>query len=292
MANLVVVLSGSVSSGKTTLVDSLNRTFGFYVLKSRELIRQLVPDIPNERAALQAAGDKLDAATGGSWLARELAYFAKELPDDAPIVVDAVRIKEQIDHIRSGFGQRVKHIHIEASPSDLSDRYGHRVPNVAELPSYEDVQKNVTESQVPELAQAADVVVNTSRCTPEDVLVRVACHLGLYGRGYDRVVDVIVGGQYGSEGKGQIAAYLAREYDLLIRVGGPNAGHKVYELPKPYTFHCLPSGSRCSQADVVLGAGAVVDVQRLLKEINDCEITPERLTIDPQVLVITDEDRV
>jgi adenylosuccinate synthase len=66
----------------------------------------------------------------------------------------------------------------------------------------------------------------------------------LYGRGYARLVDVMVGGQYGSEGKGHVASYLAGEYDFLVRVGGPNAGHKVYEEPKPFTFHHLPSGTR------------------------------------------------
>ena len=41
-------------------------------------------------------------------------------------------------------------------------------------------------------------------------------------------VDVIVGGQYGSEGKGrELPAYIANEYDLLIRVGGPNAHQNI-----------------------------------------------------------------
>jgi adenylosuccinate synthase len=52
--------------------------------------------------------------------------------------------------------------------------------------------------------------------------VRVASHLGYFGRAYDRL-DVLVGAQYGSEGKGNIAAYLASAYEVLVRVGGPNA---------------------------------------------------------------------
>ena len=58
--------------------------------------------------------------------------------------------------------------------------------------------------------------------TAADVVARVAAHLGLFGRSIDRLVDAIVGGQYGSEGKGHIASYVASEYDLLVRVGGPN----------------------------------------------------------------------
>jgi len=50
------------------------------------------------------------------------------------------------------------------------------------------------------LAAAADIVVDTDRSTNDGVLVRVASHLGFYGRSVDRLVDVLVGGQYGSEG--------------------------------------------------------------------------------------------
>src|SRR5205807_105332 len=103
---------------------------------------------------------------------------------------------------------------------------------------------------------------------------------------------VVVGGQYGSEGKGHIASFLAREYDLLVRVGGPNAGHTVYEVPEPYTFHHLPSGSRCSDAQLVIGPGAVLYIPILLKEIADCSIDTNRLSIDPQAMIITEEDRV
>ena len=49
------------------------------------------------------------------------------------------------------------------------------------------------------LAEAADIVINTHLTSSADVLVRVAGHLGLYGRGVERLVDVLVGGQYGSE---------------------------------------------------------------------------------------------
>ena len=47
---------------------------------------------------------------------------------------------------------------------------------------------------------------------------------------------MVVGGQYGVKGKGQIAASLAQDYALLIRVGGPNAGHTVFETPETVHF--------------------------------------------------------
>ena len=90
-------------------------------------------------------------------------------------------------------------------------------------------------------------------------MVKAASHLGLYGRESVRLVDVLVGGQYGSEGEGNISAYLAREYDILVRVGGPNAGHKVYAEPKPHTFHHLPSGCLSAPvAKILIGPGATI----------------------------------
>lgn len=121
--------------------------------------------------------------------------------------------------------------------------------------------------------------------------MRAATHLGLYGREYLPLVDVVVGGEYGSEGKGHIASYLAPEYDVLVRVGGPNAGHTVLDYPSTYTFHHLPSGTKASGAELVIGPGAVVDVEGLLREITDCGVGPDRLSIAPQVMVIEPGDR-
>ncbi len=121
-------------------------------------------------------------------------------------------------------------------------------------------------------------------------MVRAAARLGLYGKSIDRLVDVLIGGEYGSEGKGHVASYLSPEYGYLVRVGGPNAGHKVFEVPEPYTFHQLPSGTRCSEAKLILGPGAVLSVKQVMQEIADCEIGTDRLFIDPQALVIDDAD--
>jgi adenylosuccinate synthase len=104
------------------------------------------------------------------------------------------------------------------------------------------------------------------------------------------LVDVLIGGQYGSEGKGHIAAFLAPEYDYLLRVGGPNAGHKIYEEPEAYTHHQLPSGTRKSEAGLIIGPGAVLSVPKLLKEISDCRVSVERLSIDPRAMLIEPAD--
>jgi len=141
------------------------------------------------------------------------------------------------------------------------------------------------------MAQDADVIIDTARCTAVDVEVRAAAHLGLSGRDTGPLVDVIVGGEYGSEGKGNVAFYLAPEYDLLIRVGGPNAGHMVPRQDgASFTHRLLPSGTHNSTADLMLGPGAVIDVKTLQTEIAACGVEHDRLTIDPQVMVISRAD--
>jgi adenylosuccinate synthase len=136
----------------------------------------------------------------------------------------------------------------------------------------------------------ADVVVQTDLCDQEDVFVRAVAQLGLYPRAPFPLVDVLVGAQYGSEGKGNIAAYLAREYGVLVRVGGPNAGHKV-AFPKR-TFIHLPSGTeRNPDAKLIIGPGATIDVEVLLAEIQECQVDAARLSIDGQAMIIEATDK-
>jgi adenylosuccinate synthase len=290
MAKRIILLSGPVAAGKTRLGNALVERYEFKAIKTRKLIESLV-QVPNERGALQKAGEQLDQETQGQWVAEALAREVSRLPENCSVLVDSIRIGQQAEAIRVAFGARVVHIHLTAPPNVLSERYGSRTPNVKELPSYDQVRADPTESAVEKLADIADIVIDTKQNSASDVLVRAATRLGLYGRSVERLVDVLIGGQYGSEGKGHVAAYLAPEYDYLIRVGGPNAGHTVYEVPKPYKFHQLPSGSRCSEAGLIIGPGAVIWVPQLQKEIAECEVAPNRLSIDPQAMIICDEDR-
>lgn len=290
MPKHVVVISGPVASGKTALANNLVNRYHFVIFKTRGLISRTL-NVNIERTALQKAGEKLDRGTKGRWVADTLSREVMVLPPETAVVVDSVRTLEQVDAIREALGSRVIHVHLTAASDILASRYATRSGPVKELGSYAAVQRNPTERNVERLSESADLVINTGPYSESDVFTRVASFLGYFGKAVDRTVDVLVGGQYGSEGKGHIASYLAPDYALLIRVGGPNAGHKVYEEPEPYTHHHLPSGTRCSRAKLVIGPGAVLYVPDLLKEITECEVTHDRLAIDPQAMVIEDEDR-
>jgi len=292
--DIIVLLSGPVGAGKTELADRLAERYGFETLSTRKTLTDKSEEEVPSRKRLQALGQSLDQKTSGRWVYDALARYiqAAGVREPRRVVVDAVRIKKQIDPIRQGFGRCVMHVHLTASDATLNERYAKRdSSDMVELGSYEEVKESAVEAAIEDMAKYADIVITTDRCTEDDVLVRVAAHLKLYAPICERLVDVVVGGQYGSEGKGHICQYLAPEYHVLVRVGGPNAGHTVYEEPEPYKFHMLPSGTRANEnAKLIIGAGAVLNVKALRREIFDCAVPEDRLVIDPQAMVIIPSD--
>ena len=295
MDRRIILLSGPVASGKTTLATKLVKQFSLKILRTRAWLKSALEDGGRPgRADLQREGEQLDQETNGTWVLKGLDRDLRGTKSSEGVVIDSVRTEEQIAAIRNAYGTSVTHIHLTAPMPALGQRYEERQQESAipDSMTYEDVRRNNVECKVGSLHSIADVVVDTGQCTQEDVLVRVASRLGLYGTTNAGYVDVIVGGQYGSEGKGQIAAFLSGEYDLLIRVGGPNAGHTVFELPTPYTHHQLPSGTRRNEsARLLIGPGAVLDVDKLLVEIADCNVDVDRLGIDGAAMVISKEDK-
>uniref|UniRef100_A0A8C8ITR4 Adenylosuccinate synthetase n=1 Tax=Oncorhynchus tshawytscha TaxID=74940 RepID=A0A8C8ITR4_ONCTS len=80
-------------------------------------------------------------------------------------------------------------------------------------------------------------------------------------------VTVVLGAQWGDEGKGKVVDLLATESDIICRCqGGNNAGHTVVVDGKEYDFHLLPSGIINSKAVSVIGNGVVIHLPGLLEE--------------------------
>jgi adenylosuccinate synthase len=99
-------------------------------------------------------------------------------------------------------------------------------------------------------------------------------------------ITVIVGGQYGSEGKGKIAAYLAPSFQHAVRTGGPNAGHTVQNGNSSIVLRHLPCAVVSKHVKLYLGAGALIDVKVLMQEISENAVSPNRLSIDPNAAII------
>ncbi len=82
-------------------------------------------------------------------------------------------------------------------------------------------------------------------------------------------VTVVVGTQWGDEGKGKITDYLAQESDVVVRYqGGNNAGHTINFLGKKYALHLLPSGIFNPSTKSVMANGMVIDPKALLEEMD------------------------
>ena len=85
-------------------------------------------------------------------------------------------------------------------------------------------------------------------------------------------VDVLLGLQWGDEGKGKIVDYLSNSYDCIARFqGGPNAGHTIIIGEDKYVLHTIPSGIFREKTDNVIGNGVVIDPITLRKEIHILE---------------------
>lgn len=104
----------------------------------------------------------------------------------------------------------------------------------------------------------------------------------------------MIGGQYGSEGKGKVAHHLARMHSAAaaIRVGGPNSGHSAVDSNgRLAILRALPTAALLPDVECLLGPGSYVDVEQLLGEIAAVHLPPERLTIDFNAFVVTEDDR-
>jgi len=102
-------------------------------------------------------------------------------------------------------------------------------------------------------------------------------------------VVVVVGTQWGDEGKGKVVDYYASQADMVIRYcGGANAGHTIVSQGKKYKFHHMPSGALYSGKTNIMGNGTVIDPKKLLEEIDSLKqsgITPN-LIISPRAHVV------
>ncbi len=103
-------------------------------------------------------------------------------------------------------------------------------------------------------------------------------------------VKVVVGTQWGDEGKGKIIDILASRADVVIRSsGGNNAGHTVENAGEVYKLHLIPSGILYPETLCLIGSGTVIDPKVILEEIDGLKsrgITCENLRIDPRAHVI------
>ncbi|MFV0481743.1 MAG: adenylosuccinate synthase [Campylobacteraceae bacterium] len=101
--------------------------------------------------------------------------------------------------------------------------------------------------------------------------------------------DLIVGAQWGDEGKGKIVDLLAQSYDIVCRYqGGHNAGHTIVVDGKKLALHLVPSGILNPKAKNIIGNGVVVSPEALIKEMKQFDKLEGRLFISDKAHMILD----
>jgi len=107
-------------------------------------------------------------------------------------------------------------------------------------------------------------------------------------------VSVVIGGQFGSEGKGKVALELARMRGAVaaIRVGGPNSGHTAIGASgQAHVFRHLPTAALLPDVTCVIAAGAYIDVDIFLSEIASIGLPLARVMVDPDAVLIESKHR-
>lgn len=108
-------------------------------------------------------------------------------------------------------------------------------------------------------------------------------------------ISIVVGGQFGSEGKGKVALEIVRRTKspvTVVRVGGPNSGHTAYDRSgKKWALRQMPAACVDRNVDVVFPAGSYLDIAVLFDEIDQLQYPRERIFISQHANVITDEHK-
>jgi adenylosuccinate synthase len=113
-----------------------------------------------------------------------------------------------------------------------------------------------------------------------------------YEGGIEMSAFIVLGAQWGDEGKGKMTDYLAEKAEVVVRFqGGNNAGHTVEVGDKQYKLHLIPSGILYGNKLNVIGNGVVLDPKAMFEEISYLEnlgvkVTPENLVISDRAQVI------
>lgn len=95
---------------------------------------------------------------------------------------------------------------------------------------------------------------------------------------------VVVGSQWGDEGKGKITDLLSEEADIIVRYqGGCNAGHTVVKGDEQYIFHLIPSGILHEGVKCLIGNGVVIDPESLLQEMEN--LKKKNIEIDDNLFI-------
>ena len=168
----LVLLSGPVAAGKTTLRQALLSEHGFEHVRSSGYLRQTMArrGEAESRTSLQNLGDELDRQTDYRWLLDDVASTAfAASPAQRRWLVDAVRKHRQVEHFRASYGIAVLHVHLCASEAVLRGRYANR----GDATPYDVAIQHENEVAARSLIDVADLIIDTGLESAERAADRI-----------------------------------------------------------------------------------------------------------------------
>lgn len=107
------------------------------------------------------------------------------------------------------------------------------------------------------------------------------------------MITLVLGGQYGGEGKGKISAFLAKQeaFDIVCRTGGVNSKHTAIDNGKVFDLRQIPTAATTGfKGKIIYGAGSLIHIPTLFEEIKLTGVSESQILIDPQTGILTDEN--
>lgn len=169
----ILLLSGPLSVGKSSVARVLTDEFQFTMISSGDYLRGILAErgVPTTRQALQDLGDALDRETDFGWLIDPVARAEiAQAPDQISWYVDAVRKPKQVAHFRSAF-QQVVHVHLTADEDVLAERFAARGRDgdfAHDIGSYERAIKSKNEQIARSLIHIADAEIDLGFKSPSE----------------------------------------------------------------------------------------------------------------------------
>lgn len=174
LIEMLVLLSGPVAVGKTTLRQVLLEEHGFEYVRSSAYLIELAAKQGEgtARSSLQEIGDGLDKTTDYRWVLDAVAIPAMAgYPEQRRWLVDAVRKERQVEHFRTEFGAAVLHVHLTASEAALRYRYEARTTalgTAGDTTPYDVAIAHSNEAASRSLISLADLVLDMEVTAPQE----------------------------------------------------------------------------------------------------------------------------
>lgn len=185
---MLIILSGSLCTGKSTLSNNLAEHNDFVIFKSREVLKKIAPTEfiskhSTVREGLINYALDLDRLTNGSWIADNLPY---EIIETGKVILDCIRLISQLEALLNKFNTtaNIYHIHLKSSDNILSQRFSVRDENkrkniVNSENDFSEAREHIIEQQSAELESYADLVINTDYITKIQVYETVITKIGI-----------------------------------------------------------------------------------------------------------------